>query len=461
MPLQIDHHTPLPDLYSLGIRQQAWCLDSAAVSRVAGAHARLLQALEEGSQTIYGLHTHFGHNVSAEATAHDWETHQRALLDYLCVGFGRNLDESIVRRALRLQCHKLGLGFSGVHPQTFQRLQKAADAEILPTVPCLGSLGASGDLIPMAHAVREVFSDQPPMGPRDVLALLNTNAMMASLAIDCWHRLQSLQAKTSCGWLLHAEGLGWTDLGFGKIGWQAGTVLSDDQQQWILRTEQWQKALQKKRAPAAATHSLTQERYSIRCAPQIFLDLEDNLSFIGRKIGEEALKLADNPIILDSGIWHGGLFYTSGLATASDLMQNALVRLCDMMDRQILLTVTPEHSHGLPANLGSADPGDHVKGLHQLVSSILQKIKGMSLPAHLLSFSCESNNQDIVPASMSALLLVQESLDLAEEISRIHLLIGERAFHQRHDGIIPHALKLAQQSSYRAETILQEFMTLP
>ncbi|HYX37203.1 MAG TPA: aromatic amino acid ammonia-lyase [Oligoflexus sp.] len=444
MQLRLDHQTELADLYRLGETETRWTLDADAPQRIQKAYERLMQHLETDGAAVYGLHTHFGHNLSTRVPIQDWQTHQEALLRYLCVGVGPTLPIRIVRRALRLQCHKMGLGFSGLHPATFQKLQRLADDVTLPSVPNLGSLGASGDLIPMAHAVQPIFAEVRPQGPRDVLALVNTNAMMASLAIDVWHDLTTLQNQVSYGWLLHAEGLGWQKQGFGHAGWQAGNQFSVAQTRWLDQVRTWQTELQSRRTPETRAPSILQERYSIRCAPQIFLDIEDNLQFAAGKIQREALKLADNPVVLDEGIWHGGLFYTASLASAAELMQNAIVRLADLMDRQILLTVTPETNHGLPENLSTDEPGNHVKGLHQLASAVLQKIKGMSLPACLLSFSCESNNQDVVPASMSSLLLVQESLVLLKDVARIHRFVGERAIRQRHGHALPPELNLSQ-----------------
>ncbi|HET9240727.1 MAG TPA: aromatic amino acid ammonia-lyase [Oligoflexus sp.] len=449
MPLHLHHQTGLADLLALGEAKTGWTLDDDAADRVKTAHDRLLQLIESGEATVYGLHTHFGHNLSTRVPLEDWQTHQKALLLYLCVGVGPALPERVVRRALRLQAHKMGLGFSGLHPRTFQKLLQLADAPSLPSVPSLGSLGASGDLIPMAHAVAPLFTDHKPEGPRDVLALVNTNAMMASLAVEIWHDLMGLKKAAGYGWLLHAEGLGWQRQGHAHAGWQTGNQFSVVQQQWFDQVRDWQKELEQKRSGHAKKPSVLQERYSIRCAPQIFLDIEDNLHFAGEKIQREALKLADNPIVREDGIWHGGLFYTAALASAAELMQNAIVRLADMMDRQILLTVTPETNHGLPENLSTQEPGNHVKGLHQLASAVLQKIKGMSLPASLLSFSCESNNQDVVPASMSSLLLVRESLELLGEVTRIHRFIGERAFYQRQGQALPPELNLAQFPAFR------------
>lgn len=439
MSLYLHQETSLADLYQLGKVDQNWTLDPGAAGRVQKSYELLMGHLEVESASIYGVHTHFGHNVRTPVSSHDWQSHQSALLSYLCVGLGPSLPETVVRRALRLQAYKMSLGYSGLHPETFQKLLNLGNAASMPTVPSLGSLGASGDLIPMAHAVRSIFAAEAPRGPRDVLSLVNTNAVMASLAIENQQLLRDIQDAATDSWLLHAAGLGWSTQGFGRQPWSAGMQLSEAQERWVDRVEQKQAGM----CVTPPAHAPLQERYSIRCAPQIFLDIEDNLDFLGRKIKNEALRLADNPVVLETGIWHGGLFYTAALASAAELMQNAIVRLGDLMDRQILLTVTPEMNHGLPENLGTGEPGEHVKGLHQLASALVQKLKAQSLPASLLSFSCESNNQDVVPASMTALLQVQESLVLLKDLARIHRFIGSRAQHLREGLGVPAELLLS------------------
>ncbi|MCX6131429.1 MAG: aromatic amino acid lyase, partial [Proteobacteria bacterium] len=256
----------------------------------------------------------------------------------------------------------------------------------------------------------------------------------------------------------HAEALGWQGYSRQMAGSLARSTKLSERKAWIEQLQVWQVALDQKRSRDLRVAAMpVQERYSIRCAPQILLDIAENLQFAADKIAEEALGLADNPILLEDGIWHGGLFYTAGLSTAAELMQNAVLRMADLMDKQILLTVTPELNHGLPANL-MRHAGDHVKGLHQLASAILQKIRGMSQPPALLSFSCESHNQDVVPASMTALLLLQESLGLVQEIARIHFFIGERAWALRYQDYLPESLYLAAWSEYRVDRNLAAYL---
>ena len=456
----LDQTLTMQALGALGERGASWSLDGGAAARVADSSERLQQLMLDDQQPIYGLHTHFGHNSAHATSGDDWLEHQLALLNYLKVGVGPPLAERTVRRALRLQVYKVGLGYSGVHPETFARLQRYCDTEQLPTVPSYGSLGASGDLIPMAHAVSAMFAEAAPAGPRDVLALVNTNAMMASLAVDCFQRVQHLHHAASCGWLLHSEACGWvySDLDQASRGWNARGPGSKERDSWTALARAWHAELKKQRTAKSAELPGIQARYSLRCAPQVLVDVQENLTFAAGKIHEEALGLADNPLIMAEQVWHGGLFYTAGLSSAAELMQNAVVRLSDLMDRQVLLSVTPEFNHGLSPNLRGEQPGDHVKGLHQLASALLQKIKGMSLPAYLMSFSCESNNQDIVPASMSALLLVSEALSLAEQIARIHLFTGERAWALRDSGCFPGHLSLAGWEAYRVEPVVARYL---
>ena len=443
MAIKIDQQSSVQDLYQIGLSRQDWPIDHEAKDRVEVSYRRLLHHMTQPEAHIYGIHTHYGYNVAETVEADAWPSHQEALLRYLKVGVGEPLETSIVRRALCLQAYKIGLGYSGLHPATYSALLRLCEAESLPAVPCFGSLGASGDLIPMAHATAPLFAEKPPQGPRDVISLVNTNSMMASLAIDCWSKSWLFYRESHLIWLLHASALGWQNYGLQKDGWQARCSVRSFRADWIDEISRAQKSLsQHASASLLAVRNLpAQERYSIRCAPQILQDLGENLLFAAEKIREEALGLADNPVVLEDSIWHGGHFYTAGLATAADLMNDAVSRIAEMIDRQILLLVTVESSHGLPANL-LLDAGDHVKGLHQLASALLQRMKTHQSPARTLSFSCESHNQDVVPASMNALLQLKDLLDLALHMARIGSFVGERAWRLRQGLPIPDSLKL-------------------
>lgn len=435
------------ELFGWGERGARFCVTTDMTRRVHAAHELLRHHMHAEKAPIYGVHSGFGSNVDSARDPLAWQASQAELLQYLQVGVGEPLAPTVVRRALRLQVSKVAQGYSGIHPETFQRLVTLTEAAGLPPVPCFGSLGASGDLIPMAHAVAPLFEDRGPLGPRDVIGLVNTNAMMSSLALECLFEVRSL-------WRLACSITAATSLGLAAVldPFNPDILEINDRQAGVYRAGaaicRARADLERKLGLPPTTSSTTiQERYSIRCAPQILGNLTENLDFATTRILAEALSVADNPLVLRAGMWHGGLFYAAGLATAADLMADAVARVAEMADRQVLLLVGVDTNHGLPENLGA--PGFcHVKGVHQLISALNQSLRASAVPSRLLSFSCEGNNQDVVPCAMAALLRVHESAAIARRALNAAAFCAERAVHLRHGRELPAELNLAAWSAY-------------
>ena len=183
-------------LLDFGFADRVFSLNGEQWKRVSLSYEAVLNMMKQDQVKVYGIHTGYGANVVSGKDPNNWRTTQSDLLDYLQVGVGDPLPESVVRRGLRLQLLKTAEGHSGIHPQTVERLVKLCNEPTLPSVPSRGSLGASGDLIPMAHAIGAIFDSHPPMGPRDVIGLVNTNSLMASYAIEQWQRVRRLFSTT-------------------------------------------------------------------------------------------------------------------------------------------------------------------------------------------------------------------------------------------------------------------------
>jgi histidine ammonia-lyase len=299
----------------------------------------------------------------------------------------------------------------------------------------------------MAHAVAPLFAQTPPRAPRDVLSLVNTNAMMASLALECLERAWERHDEAIVITATASLALGLTSEHFDPriLALNTHQLAVTEAGRAICLARQRLVASHNPRPAGAGTP--VQERYSVRCAPQVLGNAAEGLRFAGARILAEALSVADNPIVLEDGMWHGGLFYAAGLATAADLMHDAVARYAEMVDRQVLLLVTPNTSHGLPENL--AAPGAlHVKGIHQLLSALNQSLRSRAVPARQLSFSCEGNNQDIVPCGMATLLAVDESLALAGQAMRAAAFCAERALCLRAGVDLPAALRLDAWRDY-------------
>lgn len=439
----------MADLAELGDASSPFEASPAELERARASFEALgafLQAHPE--QRIYGIHTYYGADIEDARDPGDWQRQQEELLDYLHVGVGSHLPESVVRRALRIQARKSLQGYSAIHPDTISGLIALSNAAELPAVPCHGSLGASGDLVPMAHAIAPVIRTSGVKGPRDVLGLVNTNAMMSALAVELFVETVSLLEEACRVSALVSIALGLDDefcagrtLSINPAhhrSREAGAMIAAARDQFLTRYAD---------LPLARNCEIPpQPRYSIRCAPQVFGNALSQLHFAAERICAEAHSVSDNPIIDPAQdpivIAHGGLFYTSGLATAADQLIDIACKCAEVLNRQSFLLVDPAQSGGLPRNL-ECSRGDHLKGIHQLMNALEQSLRAGGVPARNMTSPAEGYNQDIVPGSMAALLNLKERLCVAGELTRAARFMANRAALLRIGRPVPQSLTLA------------------
>jgi histidine ammonia-lyase len=412
-------------------------LDALSLERVKASALDFERHLQAG-RSIYGTHTHFGAQV-ARACSNDYAQHQKELVHFLKVGTGRFFKEEVVRRALRLQAKKMAQGFSGISIKTLLALIDLSNRPELSCVPQEGSLGASGDLIPMAHALGSLFNEISP-APRDALALVNTNAMMVSHAIDLFlqvkvHLIKALGVSATLLAAIHPSLEFLSLFEIEALGLQRPTS---------ALVAKWMKEKILSLSEALPEVLQDQPRYSLRCSPIVYGLVFDLLEEAEKKIELEYHALADNPIMTPEALYHGGLFYAVYLASASDQVIEAVCRSAEMLDRQILLLMDPEHNGGLSINL-EHPLASHCKGLHQLISSLYQRLRSFGVPAWQMSFSAESNNQDIVPASMQAWHRIQDLLPLLDSLVQAAEFCASRALDLR-KGKVPAPLESWRES---------------
>lgn len=446
--------TTIARLHALGEVAPEFVASPDGLARAQRGHVALLDFLQRHPERrVYGIHTYYGADIADPRDPSDWQRQQEELLGYLHVGVGAPLPDRVVRRALRLQAMKALQGHSGIHPDTIAALIDLSNSAALPVVPRYGSLGASGDLVPMAHAIAPVIRAFGARAPRDVLGLVNTNAMMSALAVELFAEVRALfdaavrvTAMASLALGLDEEFCTGGTLAINPAlhrNRAAGAMIAHARAQFLARHR------------AASARALgdcpPQPRYSIRCTPQVFGNALAQLEFAAERIGSEALSVADNPVIESDGpeiaIAHGGLFYTAGLATAADQLIDVACKCAEVLNRQTFLLVDPEQSGGLPRNLEYA-PGDHVKGVHQLVNALEQTLRAGGVPARNLTSPAEGYNQDIVPGSMAALLDLADRIGVAHNLTRGGGFIAERAALLRLALPLPESLTLVAWPAY-------------
>ncbi|MBC7465920.1 MAG: aromatic amino acid lyase [Bdellovibrio sp.] len=443
-------NSPFQNLLNLGDFDQKYEPTKEQKNCAEKCYKGLISKLTASAEKVYGIHTGYGSNVTSNRDPKDWMNAQQDLLAYLLVGVGEHLSETVVRRALRLQLDKAYLGFSGIHPETLEHLTSISNGKVLPSVPCFGSLGASGDLIPMAHAISPLFSEHSPRGPRDVIGLVNTNSMMVSYAAEL---LQIVRAQWQLAHHITALIMAAVNAPLDPIT-EDVVLLRPEGDHYRDSARLIRAELQSidTRPESNRPFSSVQARYSIRCAPMILGNTLDLLNLAEKKILSDAHSVADNPVLVEKNdrlhVAHAGLFYAAATATAADLMSDALGKICELLDRQVLILMDPLLSEGLPENLAVAG-ASHCKGLHQLTSALLQQLRTHSVPSRMLSFSCEGNNQDVVPCAMAALNQLKSACTVASELTKASLFVALRAYSIRTNTALPSELHIARWSEFQ------------
>jgi tyrosine ammonia-lyase len=407
-------------------------VDPAARERVAACEAFALTSIVDG-RPVYGATTGFGPMVGY-AGREDPVDQCGGLLDHLSVGQGPDLPLGVVRATMLVRLSSLSHGRSGVSPRVLDALAAALATTFTPAVPTLGSLGASGDLCPLAHLTRALQGQghayvdglRQPAGAalrrtnlvpleltgRDALALVNGTSLTvaaAGLALAKLRRAWVTAVNLSA---LMVDLLGasaeFADPRLLEALGHPGAVVAG-------------KALRGQLAGLrpSGTRGL-QEPYSIRCTPQLLGAADTSIAHAGSVIVDDLNGVSDNPLFFPDQelVVHGGNFFGQPVANASDLMSMVAVQLGNLAERQLDLLVDPHRNGGLPPML-SVEPGRQhgVQGVQLAATSILTNMRRQAMPASIQSLPTNGHNQDIVPLGTQAALA---ALEQAESLRWLH-----------------------------------------
>lgn len=406
----------------------------ARIRRGADFLARLLQ--EEG--VIYGVTTGYGDSCEVSVPPELVHTLPQHLYTFHGCGLGEPFSLEETRAVLVARLASLCQGFSGVRYELLQRLVLLLRKDILPVMPCEGSVGASGDLTPLSYlaavieggrevwyggerrSTAEVYFEQGieplTLQPKEGLALMNGTAVMtglACLAVDRASYLAQLAAKATslCSLALRGNGFHFDPILFSVKPHPGQTVVAN----WIysdLKVEDMPR-----------NSSRLQDRYSLRCAPHVIGVLQDALAFLVPMVEVELNSANDNPIIdaENEHVMHGGHFYGGHIAFAMDSLKVAVANVADLVDRQLAQLMDPKFNHGLPANLSGA--GEVTRSINHGFKAVQiacsawtgEALKG-TMPASVFSRSTECHNQDKVSMGTIAARDCQRLLTLAEQV---------------------------------------------
>jgi histidine ammonia-lyase len=439
-------------------------LDVHARERMAEARA-VIDTLVAQGQVVYGVTTGFGDLASTFIPPADAARLQENLIASHAAGVGPRFPRDVVRAMLLLRANTLALGHSGARPEVVDRLLRFLELGIHPVVPEQGSVGASGDLAPLAHlalpivgrgevelggvvlpalvALREAGLEPLELAPKEGLALLNGTQLMSSLGALLLSDADRLARTASVAAAMTLEAMLGTEVAFAAPYQLArphpGQIAVAAEVRGLLRGSGFQTAHH------GSAHKV-QDPYSLRCVPQVHGAVRDALDHLRRVLDVELNSATDNPLVFPSGgevpadalatggglVISGGNFHGEPIALALDFAKLAIAELGSISERRVALMLDPRLNGGLPAFL-TPDPGRN-SGLmivQYTAAALASENKVLAHPSSADSIPTSANQEDHVSMGAGAARHARTVLAHVEQIVAIEVLAAAQALELR------------------------------
>jgi histidine ammonia-lyase len=419
-----------------------------ATARLEASRAVVEQAVRSGA-VVYGVTTGFGSLADVRLSPEDATELQHALLRSHAVAVGAELSAEEVRAMLALRAHVLALGHSGVRPELAERFLEMLNAGILPVVPEQGSLGASGDLAPLAHlALGAVGEGRVHLGGAEMaagealarcglsplrleakegLALINGTQGMTAIGVLTAARARVLAKSADVAAAVTIEGILGTDRAFDLrvVGLRPhpGQQASAEN---LLRLLSGSEILSSHRD---SLH-LVQDAYSIRCVPQVHGAFRDVLGNTVCTLEDELAAVSDNPIVLpdDGEILSCGNFHGQPVAHACDSLAAASVGLASISERRLYRLLDAKTSNGLPPFLvAKAGLNSGFMVCQYTAASLVSESKTLAHPAAVDSITSSAGQEDHVSMGMIAARHARDCVRNAEAVVALEVMAAAQA----------------------------------
>ncbi|MCA9242394.1 MAG: histidine ammonia-lyase [Phycisphaerales bacterium] len=441
-------------------------LAEAGLRRVRDCRAKV-DALRGRDEPIYGVNTGFGHLKNKRIPADRLEQLQHNLLISHAVGVGPETPAAIVRWMLLFKINMLLRGHSGVRTELVDRLVAWLNADALPVVPTRGSLGASGDLAPLAHLALPLIGRGEMVSPLGRMASLETHrrlklgeplalASKEGLALINGTQFMSAYAANIC--VRAARLLDLADLTLCmSLEGQLGSVRPMDARLHAARphpgaiyvAEKVRRHMRDSEILGShAQCGKVQDPYSLRCAPQVHGAVRDAFEHGRAVVGREINSVTDNPLIFDDDFISGGAFHGAPLAGVMDYLAIALTDLASISERRTYLLLLGQDD--LPTLL-MRDTGVNSGFMipQYTAAALVNECKVLATPASVDTIPTSLGQEDHVSMGATAALKLYEVIDRAETVLAIEMLCAAQAMDYR-DPLRPGAGPAAARDVIRA-----------
>ena len=451
-PVVLDGNSlAIEDVAAVAADRAPVALAPAARERIRRTQAVVAQLVERNA-VVYGVTTGFGKLSDVAIPHHRLAELQVSLVRSHSAGVGALLPEREVRAMMLLRANVISKGHSGARPELPELLIGMLNAGLYPPVPEQGSVGASGDLAPLAHLALSMIGEGDlfrgdargaatemlraaslapvVLGPKEGLTLINgtqAHTGIAALALtdarQLWHVAHVAGAMT-------LEALLGTPVAFDAriqtVRGQAGQITSAALLRDLLEGSEI-------RESHRVGDPRVQDAYSLRCMPQVHGPVLDAMEFATGLVSRELNAATDNPLVFEDGtLLSGGNFHGQAVALALDVLAIALTNLATMSERRIDRLVHPDLNQGLPPFL-ARDAGVNSGFMMAQVTaaSIASECKVLAHPASVDTIPTDGNKEDVVPMAMAAAWKLRRIVQNVRYVLAIELMCAAQGLDYR------------------------------
>ena len=455
----------MQDVVGVARGGEAVSIAEEALARMTASRAKVDEALR-GRDAVYALNTGVGLLANVRLEPASIEQMQLNLVRSHCCGVGDPLPPDVVRGMMLIRANILAMGLSGIRPAVAERLCDLLNHGITPVVPMRGSVGASGDLAPLAHmalvligegeatfhgerlpaaeCLRRVKLEPLTLQAKEGISLLN--GTQAMLAIGCLqlHDMDSLFESAQIAAALTLQAL-------------RGTAAAYDERLHAARPHpgQMQSAASLRSLLSGSTRhrssTSVQDAYCLRCVPQVHGAVWDALRYAERVFAIELNSATDNPLLFGDDFISGGNFHGAPLALALDQLAIAMCQLAGISERRTERLMNPSLNEGLPAFLATHPGIESGLMMAQVTSAALvAEMRVLATPASACSIPTSGNQEDFVSMGMTAALKLMQTVGHCRMVLAIEWLTAMRALDFRGDKFVSPLLDAAR-NAFRTE----------
>ena len=415
--------------------------------------ALTVEKIVAAGKPVYGINTGLGDLCDKTIKKEEVEKLQINTIRSHAWGIGEALTKEETKGAMLLLINSLSKGYSGIRLNTLETLIDMYNKEVIPSIPKIGSLGASGDLIPLAHLAlvligegeakyqEKLMSGKQAMQKAGIkpinlkakegLALINGTHVVTALSALNLHYALQISKTTDIASAMSFEVLRGNPKNFDSKIHNLKPHKGQKETAQNLR-----KLIKNSQILSNNNNSKVQDPYSLRCLPQIHGPLKDELSNTKKIIEQEMNSVTDNPLIFEKECLSGGNFHAQYIANAMDSFASTITTLASLSERRIERMLNSQHSKLPPFLTKNSGLNSGFMIAQYSAAAFLSMNKVLSYPANTTSIPVSANQEDYVSMAMTSALKAKEILKNTEYVIAIELLCAAQGieFHKLKQG---------------------------